>query len=107
LRKADKGRAKFWGEAALRNPITGIAGCCAPAASGHAAAPPISVMNSRRFMSDPKVWNRHLSDFNGHFDRGQNRHQKALPQCTANVAVGSLADKPALANIHFCPLLLQ
>ena len=32
-----------------RNPITGIAGFCARAASGHAAAPPSSVMNSRRF----------------------------------------------------------
>ena len=32
-----------------RNPITGIAGCCALAASGHAAAaPPRRVMNSRR-----------------------------------------------------------
>ena len=33
------------------NPITGIAGCCARAASGHAedaAAPPMRVMNSRR-----------------------------------------------------------
>jgi hypothetical protein len=30
-------------------PITGIAGCCARAASGHAAAPPSSVMKSRRF----------------------------------------------------------
>jgi hypothetical protein len=31
----------------LRNPITGIAGCCAPAASGHVtAAPPSSAMNS-------------------------------------------------------------
>jgi hypothetical protein len=35
---------------ALRYPITGIAGCCARAASGHtAAAPPSSDMNSRRF----------------------------------------------------------
>ena len=34
----------------LRNPITGIPGCCARAASGHAtAAPPSSAMNSRRF----------------------------------------------------------
>jgi hypothetical protein len=33
------------GEAVLRKPITGIAGCCARAASGHAAAPPSSVMN--------------------------------------------------------------
>jgi hypothetical protein len=30
-------------------PIAGIAGCCARAVSGHAAAPPSSVMNSRRF----------------------------------------------------------
>src|SRR5262249_34858467 len=31
-----------------RNPITGIAGCCAPTGSGHAtAAAPTSVMNSR------------------------------------------------------------
>ena len=37
----------------LRNPITGIAGCCARAASGHAAAaPPSSAMNSRRLMPD-------------------------------------------------------
>jgi hypothetical protein len=37
------------GDALLRNPTTGIAGCCARAASGHAAAPPSSVMKSRRF----------------------------------------------------------
>jgi len=36
---------------ASMKPITGIAGCCARAASGHAtAAPPASVMNSRRRM---------------------------------------------------------
>jgi hypothetical protein len=27
-----------------------------------------------------------------------------LPQRTANVAYGSLADKPSEAKIHFCPL---
>ena len=33
-------------------PITGIAGCCARAISGHVAAePPIKVMNSRRLMA--------------------------------------------------------
>ena len=40
---------------AARNPTTGIAGCCARAASGHAAAaPPSSVMNSRRFIRSPR-----------------------------------------------------
>src|SRR5215475_12996403 len=42
------------GEVTQRNPITGIAGCCARAASGLAAPTlPSSVMNSRRFMTDP------------------------------------------------------
>jgi hypothetical protein len=31
-----------------RNPTTGTPACCALAASGHTAAPPSSVMNSRR-----------------------------------------------------------
>ena len=40
----------------MRNPITGIADCCARAASGHAAAaPPSSVMNSRRCSFDHLV----------------------------------------------------
>src|SRR5262245_8070168 len=41
--------------------MVGVASCCARAASGHAAAaPPISVMNSRRLMPDkgflPPAW---------------------------------------------------
>jgi hypothetical protein len=36
---------------ANKNPTLGIL-CCARAASGHAAAPPTSVMKSRRFMPD-------------------------------------------------------
>ena len=36
---------------ARRNPTIGIAGrCCSRAANGHAAAPPSSVMKSRRLM---------------------------------------------------------
>ena len=34
----------------LSHPITGIAACCARAATGHAAAPPTSATNSRRPM---------------------------------------------------------
>ena len=35
---------------------SGIAGCCARAASGHAAAaPPIILMNSRRLIASPKA----------------------------------------------------
>lgn len=41
----------------LRKPTTGIAACCARAASGHvAAAPPSKVMNSRRLMRVPHLW---------------------------------------------------
>jgi hypothetical protein len=37
-------------DALLRNATTGIGTCCARAAMGHAAAPPSSVMNSRRLI---------------------------------------------------------
>jgi hypothetical protein len=39
----------LFGGIALRNPIVGIADCCARAVSGHAIAAAASVMNSRRF----------------------------------------------------------
>src|SRR5262249_37026303 len=49
-RKARRRSACVSGDLDSRNPITGIAGCWARAASGHAAAaPPTSDMNSRRF----------------------------------------------------------
>jgi hypothetical protein len=42
------------GDVLLRNPTTGIAGCCACAESGHVvAAAPSSVMKSRRCMCSP------------------------------------------------------
>jgi hypothetical protein len=43
--------------------MTGIAGCCARAASGHAAAPPISVMTSRRLMGtlNPRITPYHIA----------------------------------------------
>jgi hypothetical protein len=52
-------------DALLRNPTTGIAGCCALAASGHAtAAPPMSVMNSRRFIRSPR-WRGRIAPIRG------------------------------------------
>ena len=42
-------------EAPLRYPITGIAGYCARAASGHVAVPPSNAMNSRRLMCSPQA----------------------------------------------------
>src|ERR1022692_891816 len=62
---------------------------------------------SRRFMPIPKTRTRHLSGSNQRFDRGLKPASKLLPQCTANVAVGSLADKPSWAKIHLCPLFPQ
>ena len=53
------------GDLLLKYPITGIAGCCACAASGEmmgaAAAPPTSVMSSRRFIAFPKLGNNRIS----------------------------------------------
>ena len=53
-RNAAKTYASSLGPLLLRNPTTGIAGCCARAASGHAIAPPRRVMNSRRFIQAPR-----------------------------------------------------
>ena len=45
----------FSGVSLPKYPTTGIAGCCARAASGQAtAAPPITLINSRRLMCPPK-----------------------------------------------------
>jgi hypothetical protein len=42
----------------MRNPTTGIFGCCARAPSGHAtAAPLINAMNSRRLIVAPRDQN--------------------------------------------------
>lgn len=57
-------------EGKLRHPITGIAGCCARAANDNAAAPPTSVMNSRRCMLAPWLWTKHPNGSNENFDRG-------------------------------------
>src|SRR5262245_57717204 len=38
------------GDLMLRNPIAGVARCCARVASGHAAAPPSIMTNIRRLM---------------------------------------------------------
>jgi hypothetical protein len=49
-------------EPVWRNPITGIPVCCARAASGHAIAPPRSVMNLRRLIGSlsPRVTPYHI-----------------------------------------------
>src|SRR5262245_4365262 len=49
LRNASRFLTVTCAELDPRNPITGIAGCCASAAAGQAAAPPSSNMNLRRF----------------------------------------------------------
>src|SRR5262245_5911297 len=54
LRKAATRDADASREPGLTRPMTGTAGCCARAATGHAAAPPSSVMNSRRFIRSPR-----------------------------------------------------
>src|SRR5262249_23770422 len=70
----------------LRNPTTGIAGCCARALSGHAtAAPPTAKMNSRRLMCCTQAKARNLP-----------HHWSMVTLCNTgnlagNVSVGSKA----------------
>jgi hypothetical protein len=52
--RSDKVRGAGSRRVLLRKPITGIPACCARATSGHAAAPPSSVMNCRRFIRSPR-----------------------------------------------------
>ncbi len=55
-----------------RKAIVGsFAGCCARAARGHTAAPPRSVMNSRRCISYPKLKTQHRSRLNGRSGRAE------------------------------------
>ena len=77
------------GDAEWRNPITGIAGCCARATPGHvAAAPPTSVMNSRRRISAPWLRTRHRNGSNEHFHRGCNRLRYCNMRCWPMSAMG-------------------
>ena len=56
LRNACKTSPVSSGERALINPITGLAACCARAENGQAAAaPPRSVMKSRRLIAAPEA----------------------------------------------------
>ena len=60
----------------LRNPTTGVATCCARAATGHAAtAPPRRLVNSRRRISAPKLRGQHCIGSEEYFDRAQPGHQ--------------------------------
>src|SRR6516165_629406 len=57
LRNTAPKRAELSDDRPLTKPKTGIGGCCARAAIGHAAAPPTSVMNSRRLIVAPRGQN--------------------------------------------------
>src|SRR3954453_17648890 len=91
-------RAYGWGEAAFINPITGMAGCCARATSGHVAAAPVkSPINSRRCMSDPTLKRRYLSGSNEYFVALKSDYQTnvvAQRQCPLRVKNG-----PKAANV--------
>src|SRR5262249_12281450 len=54
-----------------RKPTVGnLAGCCARAATGHAAAPPSTPRNLRRLISSPKFTGHHGTGADGHLGRG-------------------------------------
>ena len=96
-------------EPVMRHPITGIAFCCARAASGHvAAAPPRSVMNPRRCMSHPGNTSRPAAKPSTlRIDRERrNGTQPALETVIRpDVSVGSNSEK-LYASICF-PLFIQ
>src|SRR2546421_10536910 len=88
-------------------------GCCARAASGHTAVPPMSAMNSRRFsrsncMRSPPAWAiLHDIDFAEVSQRA--RQPLCKPEswlhCTSQVCNGSFPEITAAQ--HCCPLHLN
>ena len=71
-----------------RYPITGIAGCCACAASGQtAAAPPISVMKSRRLVGSPDRGPRWARQGISHMSAALCITAKRVAQCPFRVLV--------------------
>jgi hypothetical protein len=80
--------------------VTGIAGCCARAASGHAAAPPTSVMNSRRLMCSPRTEDHTLPHrTSGSMSGDGKRGAGHRPQATALILDSTEA------AFQGCPLL--
>src|SRR5215468_4753350 len=91
------------GDLLLRNPITGIAGCCARAASGHAAAPPNSVMKSRRLMGAyPKA--RSPTDYSRFgVDQWRASQQKRAPLCADMRELASVVRAILIINASVPP----
>jgi len=89
------------GETPLRNPITGIAGCCARAASGHAtAAPPRSVIRRRQAILSPDQFSHQIkwTMFSAHTDEDEVSPIRVsevgfLYFPTGGVAMSAYADK--------------
>src|SRR3984893_2955078 len=80
----------------VKKPIIGIAGCCARATSGQAAAPPvISVMNSRRLMDHPST--RAAHPYHGRLrcasqqDKTHYFRNGSKPECLPNACMSALA----------------
>ena len=70
-----------------------LPGCCARAASGHAAAPPPTrVMKSRRLIGRSQA-QEHCIGSNECFDRAQTGHQN---QCRSAQPMSQMGQKPAL-----------
>src|SRR5262249_4151614 len=80
-----------------RNPITGIIGCCARAATGQAAAPPTSLMNSPRLIAAPDVRSGHRSGFNR--DTGSGLRMSAMGQKQTSAHVCVMSALPPKADI--------
>src|SRR5262245_4088220 len=83
----------------LSQPTTGI-GCCAHATSGHAPAPPISVMNSRRLMAaPPAVGPSHRPDDDSTLEPHPASdyladHRDGSPQSPSTKSIPALSRKP-------------
>src|SRR5438128_6999610 len=94
------------GDALPRKPITGIAGCCARTASGHAAAaPPSSVMNLRRLMQGMAVLPRRSDHQQPTKQSGSVYRTFSLPPGDRQVLGADLNCSESRVAHHICPAL--
>ena len=94
---------QFEGVLAPRNPmVSSLPGCCARAASGHAAAPPTRVMKSRRLIGRSQVQEtQHCTGSNEYFDRARTTHQNHCAvhcQCRRWVKTRMASDRPYVSS---------
>src|SRR5262249_41680592 len=90
------------------NPITGVTGCCARAASGHTVAElAASTMNERRFIACTSMPNLAFNPVHQNRKVGEAKPVDGAAMCTAEILIGlcpNRVNSGGLAKVNPSPL---